>query len=152
LWEIDTLINKTLVYGLLTVLLAAVYIGLIIGLESLVGLFATQNAQPIVIVASTLVIAALFEPVRSRIQRLIDRRFYRRKYDAEKALSAFSAVLRNEVNLEQLRTHLLDVVDETMQPEQVSLWLRAPRQHPVAQTRYLESPDLGQVPTGPSWN
>ena len=127
LWDIDTLINKALVYGSLTGLLGALYAGLIIGLEHLVGLFGGMAAQnPVVLVISTLAIAALFQPVRRRIQHLIDRRFYRRKYDAEKTLAGFSATLRNEVDLEQVRGQVLAVVNETMQPAHVSLWLRAP--------------------------
>ncbi len=127
LWDIDTIINKALVYGLLTGLLGALYAGLIIGLEDLVGLFGRTTAQnPLVLVVSTLAIAALFLPVRRRIQAIIDRRFYRRKYDAEKTLAAFSATLRNEVDLEQLSEQLIAVVNETMQPAHVSLWLRPP--------------------------
>ena len=126
LWEIDLLINRTLVYGTLTVLLALVYFGLVIGLESLVRLFTGQGAQsPVIIVASTLAIAALFQPLRGRIQRIIDRRFYRSKYDAAHTLAAFSATLRNEVDLQQLRERLVTVVEETMQPSHVSLWLRS---------------------------
>jgi hypothetical protein len=131
LWDIDSLINKALVYGSLTALLGALYAGLIIGLEALAGGItggqASQN--PIVLVVSTLAIYALFQPARRRIQNLIDRRFYRRKYDAEKTLAAFSATLRNEVDLEQVRAHLLAVVQETMQPTHVSLWLRQPERH-----------------------
>jgi hypothetical protein len=129
LWDVDVLINKALVYGLLTGTLAAVYAGLIIGLESLVGQFSAQSAQPLVIVISTLAIAALFQPLRRRIQHLIDRRFYRKKYDAAKTLDAFSTTLRNEVNLEQLRAQLIAVVNETMQPGHVSLWLRSPERY-----------------------
>lgn len=126
LWDVDVLINKALVYGLLTGTLAAVYIGLIIGLESLVGRFNAQTAQPLVIVISTLAIAALFQPLRRRIQHQIDRRFYRKKYDAAKTLAAFSSTLRQEVDLDTLRQQLLAVVQETIQPAHVSLWLRPP--------------------------
>jgi hypothetical protein len=127
LWDIDIIINRTLVYGSLTALLALLYVGLVIGLQALVRLFTGQVSQsPIIIVASTLAIAALFQPLRHRIQAIIDHRFYRRKYDAVKIVEAFSATLRNEVDLTQLREHLLAVVQETMQPAHVSLWLRQP--------------------------
>ena len=130
LWDIDVLINKALVYGSLTALLGALYAGLIIGLASVTGAVTGGKAdqQPVALVIATLAIAALFQPARRRLQNLIDRRFYRKKYDAEKTLAAFSATLRGEVNLNDLRTHLLAVVQETMQPAQVSLWLRAPEQ------------------------
>jgi hypothetical protein len=127
LWEIDIIINRTLVYGTLTVLLALVYFGLVIGLESLVRLLTGQAGQsPLIIVGSTLVIAALFQPLRKRIQAFIDRRFYRRKFDAARTLAAFSAILRHEVDLDQLSEDLVAVVEETMQPTFVSLWLRPP--------------------------
>jgi hypothetical protein len=127
LWDIDLIINRTLVYGSLTVLLALIYVGLVIGLGSLLRLFTGQLAQsPVVIVASTLAIAALFHPLRHRLQALIDRRFYRRKYDAAKTVAAFSATLRTEMDLSQLSEQLIAVVQETMQPAQVSLWLRPP--------------------------
>jgi hypothetical protein len=127
LWDIDLLINRTLVYGTLTVILALIYFGLVLGLDSLVRLVTgTISDQPLILVASTLVIAALFQPLHTRLQRLIDRRFYRRKYDAAKTLAAFSATLRNEVDLDQLREELIAVVRETMQPAHVSLWLRPP--------------------------
>jgi hypothetical protein len=131
LWDIDNLINKALVYGSLTALLTAIYAGLIIGLESLVGLFSKQGNQPLVIVVSTLAIAALFQPLRRLIQRIIDHRFYRRKYDAARTLTAFSATLRNEVDLATLSEHLVEVVQETMQPTSVSLWLRPPARQRV---------------------
>lgn len=127
LWDIDAIINKALVYGLLTAFLAAVYVGLIIGLESLVrAIIGNASDEPVVLVVSTLAIAALVQPVRKRIQATIDRRFYRKKYDAVKTLAAFSATLRQEIELNQLRAHLLAVVEETMQPTYASLWLRQP--------------------------
>ena len=129
LYDIDIVINRALVYGLLTGILGALYAGLIIGLESLAEAFIGKaSGQPVALVISTLAIAALFQPVRKNIQALIDRRFYRKKYDAEKTLAAFSTVLRNEVDLNQLREQLIAVVQETMQPAHVSLWLRQPEQ------------------------
>ena len=126
-FDIDRLINQAMVYGMLTAIFALVYFGLVIGLQLLVRLFTGQFSQsPVVIVASTLAIAALFQPLRRRLQHVIDRRFYRRKYDAAKTLETFSATLRNEVDLNQLREHLITVVQETMQPAHVSLWLRSP--------------------------
>ena len=123
LYDIDLLINRTLVYGSLTALLALLYFGLIFALQSLFqGVFHQNNA--VAIVVSTLVIAALFQPLRHRIQAIIDRSFYRRKYDAAKIVEAFSATLRNEVDLNQLSEQLIAVVQDTMQPAHVSLWLR----------------------------
>ena len=136
LWDVDVLINKALVYGLLTGTLVAVYAGCIVGLEALLrGLF--HQTSEIAIVVSTLIIAALFQPLRKRIQAGIDRRFYRRKYDAARTLAAFSATLRNEVDLSQLSEQLVAVVQETMQPAHISLWLRTPEQSRERNTRVL---------------
>ena len=148
LWDVDALINKALVYGGLSGILGALYAGLIIGLENLAGTITggQTTRQPVVLVVSTLAIAALFLPVRSRIQSLIDRRFYRKKYDAEKMLAAFSATLRQETDLKQVREHLIALVQETMQPAHVSLWLRQPERRPSGLAHRLEPP--GQTPTG----
>jgi hypothetical protein len=141
LWDIDVLINRTLVYGSLTAVLALIYFGLVIGLQSLVHLVTgTISEQPLVIVASTLAIAAVFHPLRRRIQAFIDRRFYRHKYDAAKTLEAFSTTLRNEVDLEQLREELVAVVSETMQPSHVSLWLPPTKPDRKEQTVWSSSP------------
>ena len=138
LYDIDLIINRALVYGTLTGILGALYAGLIIGLESLIGSLTGTTNEPVALVVSTLAIAALFQPVRRRIQAVIDRRFYRRKYDAEQTLAAFSATLRHEVDLHKLRTHLLTVVQETMQPIHVSLWLRQPEQDAGEPAHYLK--------------
>jgi hypothetical protein len=139
LWDIDTIINRALVYGGLSALLGALFAGLILGLENLgehVGGPAAHN--PIVLVLSTLAIATLVLPVRRRLQALIDRRFYRQKYDAEQTLASFSATLGQEVDLESVRQHLVAVVQETMQPAQVSLWLRPREQRSAEQLERLE--------------
>jgi hypothetical protein len=119
LYDIDLIINKTLVYGLLTVVLGGVYAGLAVGLGSIAG-----SHNSLVIAGSTLVVAALFRPVRRTVQAAIDRRFYRRKYDVARTLEAFSARLRDQIDLDELREHLEGVVKETMQPAHASLWLR----------------------------
>jgi hypothetical protein len=127
LYDIDLLINRALVYGALTAALAAVYFGVVIGSQALTRLLTGQGQpqQPVVIVLSTLLIAALFQPLRTRLQRTIDRRFYRRKYNAARTLAACGQTLRTEVEMESLCEHLVSAVEETMQPESVSLWLRA---------------------------
>ena len=128
LYDIDALINRTLVYGLLTATLALVYFGGVAATEAIFRALTSQEGQPqLAIVVSTLVIAALFMPLRHRIQGFIDRRFYRRKYDARKTLEAFSAKLRDETDLDALSDDLVGVVKETMQPAYISLWLRPDR-------------------------
>ncbi|MDP8899855.1 MAG: hypothetical protein M3N33_01655, partial [Actinomycetota bacterium] len=123
LYDIDALINRTLVYGALTAILVTLYLGSVVALRGLVFGFTGKSSQ-LVIVASTLAIAALFSPLRRRIQGFIDRRFYRKKYDAARTLETFSARLRNETDLDELNGGLLSVVHETLQPDHVSLWLR----------------------------
>jgi len=123
LYEIDVVINRTLVYGPLTALLVLFYLAGVVSLQYVFRALTGQESQ-IAIVASTLLIAALFTPLRRRIQSFIDRRFYRRKYDARKTLEAFSATLREETDLEALNSELVGVVREAMQPAHVSVWLR----------------------------
>ena len=123
LYDIDVIVNRTLVYGSLTISLVALYIGSVVSLQYVFRIL-TGGGSQLAIVASTLVIAALFNSFRRRIQEFIDHRFYRRKYDAQKTLSAFSKKLREETDLEALNSELLFVIRETMQPEHVSLWLR----------------------------
>ena len=125
LYDIDRIINRTLVYAIVSATLAVVYFGgIVLSQRIFTGLTGQENLPQLAIVASTLVIAALFNPLRRRVQSFIDRRFYRRKYDARQTLEAFSAKLRDETDLEALNKELVEVVRETMQPAQVSLWLR----------------------------
>jgi hypothetical protein len=123
LYEIDLLINRTLVYGSLTATLVALYFVVIVLLQSVFVVMIGEKST-LAVVGSTLVIAALFNPFRRRIQSVVDRRFYRRKYDARRTLESFSTQLRNETDLKALSDDLVGVVRETMQPAHVSLWLR----------------------------
>jgi hypothetical protein len=139
LWDMDTLINRTLVYGTLTGSLALVYFGCVIALQFLLHGF--TGGSTLAIGASTLAIVILFHPLRRRIQHSIDRRFYRSKYDTVRTLEAFSAAMREEVNLTQLTEQLITVVQDTMQPVSVSLWLRQPEHHQNKRaTRVLPKP------------
>jgi hypothetical protein len=127
LYDVDLIINRTLIYGSLSGMLAAIYLALVVGLQALAeALTGRRSLPPVLIVLSTLVIAALFGPLRRRIQHDIDRGFYRRKYDATQTLAAFAGRLRHEVDLDQVSAQLVAVVQETMQPAHVSLWLRPP--------------------------
>lgn len=129
LWDIDVIIRRTLIYSILTVILALIYAGLVFVFGAVLrGLFGQQQ-NPVAIVVSTLVIAALFQPLRLFLQRFIDRRFYRSKYDAAKTLRSFSETLRGEIDLTQLSNRLVTVVQETMQPSFVQLWLRKPERN-----------------------
>jgi hypothetical protein len=124
LWDIDVIIRRTLIYSALTAALALVYLASVLVLQSILRLLTGQTQNQLVAVISTLAIAALFVPVRASMQRTIDRRFYRRKYDAARTLSDFSAAARDEVELTRLADDLVKVVDQTMQPAQITLWLR----------------------------
>jgi hypothetical protein len=129
LYDIDRLINRTLVYGLLSAVLGAVYAGAVLLLGQLFGGIGADPPSWAV-AGATLVVAALFQPARRRIQAVVDRRFNRRKYDAAKTIERFSARLRDEVDLDTLSTELLAVVDQTMQPTTASIWLRPSVQQP----------------------
>jgi PAS domain S-box-containing protein len=148
LYNIDLLLNRTLVYGALTAVLAAVYFGIIVLFQALFRAFTGQESQ-LAVVVSTLAIAALFTPLRLRIQSFIDRRFYRRKYDARKTLEAFSAKLRTETDLDALSSDLIEVIRETMQPTRVSLWLKSPeraREATEKATAAIEVPEIEIAP------
>jgi hypothetical protein len=127
LYDIDTILNRALVYGLLTVILAAIYAAGVVGSQAIVSALTHAHGEgqsPVAIVVTTLIIAALFQPLRRRVQSIIDRRFYRRKYDAAHTIANFAATLREQVDLPELRDKLLSVVDETMHPTYLSVWFR----------------------------
>jgi len=124
LWDIDLVVRRTLQYGLLTGLLALTYFSGIVILQNILSPLTGSGNSPIVIVITTLGIAALFNPLRRRVQDFIDRRFYRRKYDAEKALHGFATIARDEVDVDRLSIALLSVIEETTQPEHISLWIK----------------------------
>ena len=133
LFDIDVIIRKTLIYAVLTIALALVYFGGVILLQSAFEAISGQQS-PLAIVISTLLIAALFTPLRRRIQNVIDRRFYRSKYKAEQALTEFAANARLETDLEALTTQVVGIVNKTMQPEQIGLWMQ-----PIA-NRWVNQP------------
>src|SRR6266511_858283 len=135
LYDLDRIISRTLAYGLLTLLLSGAYAGVALGLGQLLG-----RTSSLAVAVATLTVAAVFQPARRRIQRAVDRRFNRRRHDAAQTIQAFSARLRQQVDLEVLTAELLGVVEQTMQPTQVSLWLRptvpvAPSGVPTAASR-----------------
>jgi hypothetical protein len=123
LWNVDLVIRRTLTYSLLTALLAGVYFGAVTLLQSLFANI-TGSSSTLAVVISTLVIAALFRPLQTRLQRFIDRRFFRQKYDATRVLSDFADAVRDEIAVEDVQAALLHTVGETMQPESLGLWLR----------------------------
>ena len=124
LYDIDLIINRTLVYGALTVLLALVYVAGVLGIGGVARALTASGSNSVAVAASTLIVAAVFRPARARIQGFIDRRFYRRKYDASKTLETFSTKLRDEVDLDALTAELVAVTSDVMRPRHVSLWLR----------------------------
>jgi hypothetical protein len=124
LWELDILIRRTVTYSLLTALLVIFYFGSILVLQQLFSTFTESGSNEFITVISTLAIAALFVPLRNRVQAVIDRRFNRKKYDAQQVLSKFGETVRDETDLDRLTGRLVEVVNETMQPKSVSLWLK----------------------------
>ena len=127
LFDIDVIINRALVYGALTAALALVYVSGVLSLSAIVGSVTGQESSTLAVAASTLVVAGLFGPFRRRLQAFIDRRFYRHKYDAEQSVGEFTARLRDQLDLDSMNAELTAVVSKTVQPTQVSVWLKAPR-------------------------
>jgi hypothetical protein len=146
LWDIDIIIRRTLVYSTLTVVLALIYEVSVFTFQSLLGGLTLIGTNQVTIFASTLLIGLLFKPLYDRTRALIDRRFYRRKYDAARTLAAFSVTIRDEIELNQLREDLLAVVQETMQPAHVSLWLCSPKRYLEETTRALPFIDTVSKP------
>jgi len=133
LYDIDTFINRTLVYGSLTATLGGVYLFGVVGVQQILNHVFGQNGDvsPLLIVVTTLAVAALFQPLRRVIQAAIDRRFYRTKYNAATTLAAFGAALRQDLDLDACEAHLLEAVEKTMQPSHAFLWLRESKQSPA---------------------
>jgi len=125
LWDIDLIIRRTLIYGVLTAALALIYALTVVALQPLFSILTGRRQSELSTVISTLAIAALFGPLRARVQRLIDRRYYRRKYDLGKTLADFGNTLMDEVDVNRLADRLVSVIEETVQPAHVSLWLKA---------------------------
>ena len=123
LFDIDVIIRRTLIYSTLTIFLVLVYFAAVVGFQSLFTTLTGQQSA-LAIVLSTLIIAALFTPARKRLQKIIDRRFYRARYNAQQTLSRFTTIAQAEVDVEQLAEQLIDVVQDTLHPEEVTLWLR----------------------------
>jgi hypothetical protein len=124
LWDIDVIIRRTLQYSVLSGLLGLTYFGLVVVLQWVFRALTGQSQNQLITVASTLAIAALFFPLRNRVQEFIDKRFYRKKYDAQKVLAEFAATCRDETDLDKLTARLVEVIDETLQPEKVSVWIK----------------------------
>jgi hypothetical protein len=129
LWDIDVIIRRTLIYSLVTAVLALAYLGSVVALQGVFTALTGESRGALVTVLSTLAIAALFGRVRARVQAAVDRRFYRQKYDAARTLAGFAASARDETDLERLSQRLVGVVDETMQPASVGLWLKSAAKH-----------------------
>jgi hypothetical protein len=140
LFDIDIIIRRTLIYSALTVMLGLLYFLSIVLLQTLFRALTGEGQNQVVTVVSTLAIAALFAPLRRRVQDVIDRRFYRKKYDAAKTLAAFAATCRDETDLDKLTARLMEVVEETMQPESVSLWLKPTADRSARRQSAIEMP------------